>query len=615
MGSMSSRSLHSQDESTQLEDLASTIDARYAHERREFQREREQENRSGSTTDAVLYTFKVPVSRLLATLPPELTCLWPQTFRQAIFERRLRQLRDTSVLEEVFSVRHLPGFIFVTASPLKISEAYRRASSLDTCLPFPIPTMPRGEWLGNLDSVPWLRRYVPPGSWVVVADYTDKSEQGKLGYVLGSCHVTQRSLVAVIPNLPPLDVMPDKDGDEKTQHERGKAAREAAFREEITFAKSRFLASEEEARIAAAILRIESQRSEIKRSVGTPEERRKALADLKKVEDEETAWGITESRIVRSRKRHPRLWKLEEYYRTRKVFGVRHSAGTSFSKAFSTKFALPKISRQADNPANLEVKVDTLEVEKFNWAFINTNEYIVYEYLGRFYLNGLRIIPIFSPESLQLISTPPLGDELRFFVDSFLHQASIHRLFSKLHWKRGDRIRYQNETYLLGELNIDEGSVTGRKLNTKFSDETYELSQADVAMPVHEVDRIVRVGDGVEVIAGHYQGQTGTVLEENGEYLTVWTTISEEGVPVSCFDSELCFDLTLLAYKVSISISRHLVASCLVTSGLKKVKVGNDVRVVSGPLVNTTGKVTRIAGGLVFILCGGIEVCCIRFIV
>ena len=77
----------------------------------------------------------------------------------------------------------------------------------------------------------------------------------------------------------------------------------------------------------------------------------------------------------------------------------------------------------------------------------------------------------------------------------------------------------------------------------------------------------------------------------------------------------MCFDLTLLAYKVSISISHYLIASCLVMSGLKKVKVGNDVHVVSGPLANTTGKVTRIAGGLVFILCGGIEVCCIRFIV
>lgn len=51
------------------------------------------------------------------------------------------------------------------------------------------------------------------------------------------------------------------------------------------------------------------------------------------------------------------------------------------------------------------------------------------------------------------------------------------------------------------------------------------------------------------------------------------------------------------------------------TSSLKKkkVKAGDNVRVVSGPLVNTTGEVTRTVGGLVFLLCGGIEVCCVCF--
>ena len=93
-------------------------------------------------------------------------------------------------------------------------------------------------------------------------------------------------------------MMPDKDRDENTPHECGKAACEAGFRAEITFAKSRFLASEEEVRIAVAILRIESHRSEIKRSASTLEERWKALADLKEEEDEETAWGIMENRIV-----------------------------------------------------------------------------------------------------------------------------------------------------------------------------------------------------------------------------------------------------------------------------------------------------------------------------
>ena len=155
--------------------------------------------------------------------------------------------------------------------------------------------------------------------------------------------------------------------------------------------------------------------------------------------------------------------------------------------------------------------------------------------------------------------------------------------------------------------------MMGRKLNMKFLDEIYEQSQVVVAMPVREVDCIIHVGDNVEVIAGHYQGQTGTVLEENNENLTIWTTMSEERVPVSSFNSEMCLDLTLHACKIAISISRHLVASCLVTSGLKMVKVGDNVCVVSGPLVNTTGKVTHTTGGLVFIPCHGIEVCYVCF--
>ena len=47
--------------------------------------------------------------------------------------------------------------------------------------------------------------------------------------------------------------------------------------------------------------------------------------------------------------------------------------------------------------------------------------------------------------------------------------------------------------------------------------------------------------------------------------------------------------------------------------GLKKVKVGDNVCVVSGPLASTMGKVTHTTGGLVFILSCGIEVCYICF--
>ena len=66
---MSSQSRHLQDESVELQDLASAIDARYAHQCQESQREREEENRTDSTMDAMLYTFKVLVSCPSLTSP------------------------------------------------------------------------------------------------------------------------------------------------------------------------------------------------------------------------------------------------------------------------------------------------------------------------------------------------------------------------------------------------------------------------------------------------------------------------------------------------------------------------------------------------------------------
>ena len=142
----------------------------------------------------------------------------------------------------------------------------------------------------------YLMRRLIIGSWVIIDDHPDTAEIGKLGYVLGSCQETQHSIVAIIPSLPHLDMTHDQDQSKKTPHKRGKAARQATFQREVALAKSRFLASEEEARIATATIRIERQRSEIKRSACTPEERQKKLADLKIVKEMETSWSIPESR-------------------------------------------------------------------------------------------------------------------------------------------------------------------------------------------------------------------------------------------------------------------------------------------------------------------------------
>ena len=121
------------------------------------------------------------------------------------------------------------------------------------------------------------------------------------------------------------------------------AAHEVAFQNEIALAKSRFLASEEEDCIAVATICIEHQRSEIKRSSHTLEERQKQLADLKVVKEKEMVWSIPESRNLWPQKSGTLcLWTLEDYYPTQKVFGVRHPSMTSFSKAFEKIIQAPK---------------------------------------------------------------------------------------------------------------------------------------------------------------------------------------------------------------------------------------------------------------------------------
>ena len=287
---------------------------------------------------------------------------------------------NTSVLNKVFSVNHLLGYIFVTTSPLKISDAYRKASLPNSRLPLPIP-MQRDEWCSSLDALPWLNHYISPRSWVIINNHQDKSQIGKLGYVLRSCLETQHSIVAIIPNPPCINMKQDPKQSGATEHKHGKAAHEGAFQNKVALAKSRFLASEEEDRIAVATIRIEHQRSEIKRSSRTSEERQKQLADLKVVKEKEMVWSILESRNPWPQKAGTlHLWKLEDHYATQKVFRVRHPSMTSFSKAFSKKFRLPKISCHANT--ELEVKVVKMDTKTFDWVFMPMDNYIVYEYLG-----------------------------------------------------------------------------------------------------------------------------------------------------------------------------------------------------------------------------------------
>ena len=95
--------------------------------------------------------------------------------------------------------------------------------------------------------------------------------------------------------------------------------------------------------------------------------------------------------------------------------------------------------------------------------------------------------------------------------------------------------------YLPGKLKLHKGSVTGRKINITLSGEAHGWSQVDVPMSVHNVNCIFCMGDD-------YKGQTSMVNREEDRCLTVWTTLSEESMSVSCLDSESRSRLTLLSH-------------------------------------------------------------------
>lgn len=70
---------------------------------------------------------------------------------------------------------------------------------------------------------------------------------------------------------------------------------------------------------------------------------------------------------------------------------------------------------------------------------------------------------------------------------------------------------------LLGVVNMEEGSVMGRKVNMDFSGEAHDHIQ-DVTMPMDDMECIFCIGDGIEIMAEQYKGQNGTLfLEETGK--------------------------------------------------------------------------------------------------
>ena len=151
-------------------------------------------------------------------------------------------------------------------------------------------------------------------------------QEGKLVYVLGSCQETQHSIVAIILSQPHFTKTLETEEQLKEPiHKWHMEARKATFQKVVAQAKLRFMVlEEEEDRIAETTRHIKGLRSEIRRTVVSLGERITQLADLKRVEEEETAWSISEKQThwpcKAGKASAPHLWVLAEYEETHQVF-------------------------------------------------------------------------------------------------------------------------------------------------------------------------------------------------------------------------------------------------------------------------------------------------------
>lgn len=117
---------------------------------------------------------------------------------------------------------------------------------------------------------------------------------------------------------------------------------------------------------------------------------------------------------------------------------------------------------------DLQVTELEMNLDEFEWAFDWTLEPRLsgnlFQYGARFYLHGLLLVPVFTSNEVDLVPVPSVN-QLQLFVDSAFHPR-IDRIFSVLHWKRGDLIKHEGVNYTLDDVSLGLGNpfVTARKV-------------------------------------------------------------------------------------------------------------------------------------------------------
>lgn len=382
-------------------------------------------------------------------------------------ERHVKLL-NPSLFEKVFSVPHLPNYLFVLASPLTISTVQQKAS-----LPLP-KLIPRNEWGNSFDSIPWFRqhRHIPAKSWVKIVDAV--AGRGRLGYVVGSSNETQQILVAVVPRLKKFDRSSRRIADGVSAAEIGRRDIDRGLNADIAALQTQL------------------------REMGPDGPRR-----LTRVIDDNGPLALFESESVGNARAI--LYPLVE--------------GHSLALYLADMFKRATISADRGSVETLE-----LDFESFQWAFKARETHRLCQYKARIYLQGLLLVPIFASRAVELVTLPTIN-ELTYFVESGINPTDIDRLFSRLHWKRGDTLSYRDQVYFLVEVKFEDLIATCTKRGAASG---YGVDSTEVLdlfnLPLGDVRRLFRAGDGVEVIAGEFKGRNGMVVEANLHNVSILST-------------------------------------------------------------------------------------------
>lgn len=152
-----------------------------------------------------------------------------QPHKTHYFRTRFEYIRTNDAyegwVESVFTLKHLPGRVFVLAPPQYI-KAVRHLTGIQS-QPHHIP---RAEWGAGSDStqwLPWLQCDIPPRTWVRISKGSLRYT-GDLAYVVGSARETDALLIAVVPRIrqsPREDRMMAQEGS-KTAQQKGKQRRQ-----------------------------------------------------------------------------------------------------------------------------------------------------------------------------------------------------------------------------------------------------------------------------------------------------------------------------------------------------------------------------------------------------